>query len=490
MSTRVQLDRRSFSSLMQPTRCRWAFRFIIVLALSVLAEMASSGAYARDQLAPVTPKEPAFTSEPAKLLPAADVTNLNRIINESRSFGIPFAVRVEGIPTAISAEETQSNADGFYADTPIESVKDADDGLLLLVQIPANNTKGSTAAFAHGKNFFPLGGITKERLDSIVSGVLAPGFAKGTVGPSIYTAVSWIDFDQLFLQSPRLERTHGQMWLARIADFPLVVIMIATGIACGYFAFTIRRQTRAFARPGGLPAITSPFAAGAISRGRVDRAIDTAAVVSLLDTGSLKLQTNRFKRPTMELAGEPNADDPFLNRVWQTLTDIADPRSGLIESGPISRMGDVLQPVRRWQQDELRIVGYLSPRARTQNRALIVACGGAMLIAIYGIAPALISMSRWSIFVAAALILEATLIIWWAARRSVATDAGLRAVDAWKSTRAREIAAGDQQAVKDDHLFRLIADHDGARDGGTYLCEQYGNEVPGLVANIRGYSPA
>ena len=466
----------------------WAIGMTIAMAFFLIVCIATPSALARDDLAPVVPKEASFTAQPAKLLSATESSDVKRIVDDARTFGLPFAVRVVSVSAVPQSGESQSAANRLYADSPVESTSGADDGLLLLVQVPESNPSLTTAAFTHGAKFFPRGGVTQERLDSTLANVMIPLFQKGKVGTAVVTGTSWVAYDQLFLPSPRLERTNGQKWLARIADIPLLAIMVAAGILYAGWALAVHRRTRSYPVTDLAP-LTSPFAAGTISRGRVDRSVDTAAVVSLLDSGSVQsdAKTSRRDRMSLQLIEEPARQDPFLNHVWQTLSAIADPESGMIAASSLSRLSDALAPVRRWQAEDLAASGYLIPRGVSQNRWLMIGGGGVFLLAVYCIAPAMISMSRWSLFIAAALIVEVILIVWWATRRSFATDAGRRAVSDWKASVTARIADGDQDAITDRNIYTLITRQDNRDLDSAGTNESHGQAVPQLIATMRGF---
>jgi len=467
----------------------WAIAITIAIVLCSTTGIATPSALARDDLAPVAPKAVPFTSQPANLLSPTEVRDTTGIVNEARSFGVPFAVRVVSIPTVPQSDETQSAANRLYAESPIESGSGADDGLLLLVQVPTFGAALTTAAFAHGANFFPRGGITQERLDSALTNDMIPLFQKGKVGSAVVNGVSWVAYDQLFLPSPRLERTNGQKWLARIANIPLLLIMVVAGVLYAGWAFAVHRQTRAYPATD-LEPLSSPFAAGAVSRGRVDRAVDTAAVVALLDSGSLQTDSARHGRLSLKLIEEPARQDPFLSRVWQTLSAVADPESSTIVAGSLSRLSNAFVPARKSQAQDLADSGYLSPKGASQNRWLMIGGVGVVLLAAYCIAPAMISMARWSLFAAAALMLEVILIVWWAAGRSFATDAGRRAVREWKASVMARIAAGDQDAITDHRIYTLITRKDERLASMAASQEQTDQSVPSLIATMRGFGSA
>ncbi len=469
----------------------WSIALAMVFAICSMSWISAPSVLARDDLAPVTPKEESVTSEPADLLSATEANDIQRIVDDARTFGLPFAVRVVSVPTASQPDETQSAADRLYAQSPIESMGGADDGLLLVVQVPAGDPSSATAAFTHGTKFFPRGGVTQERLDATLTNIIAPLFQKGTIGAAIVTGTSWVAYDHLFLPSPQLERTNGQKWLARIANIPLLAIMVVAGIIYAGWALAVHRRTRAY-RATDLAPLTSPFAAGAITRGRVNRAVDSTAVVALINAGSVQAEANasRRDRVSLHLVEEPASQDPFLKRVWLTLSTIVDPESRTIAGNTLSRLSDALAPTRRWQQEDLASSGYLSPKASSQNRSLMIGGGAVFLLAVYSIAPSIISMSRWSLFIAAILIAEVILIVWWAAGRSFATDTGRHAVNAWKASMTERITAGDRDGIVDRDIYTLITTQDKRDLTSTGGNDLQGPAVPQVVATMRGFGSA
>jgi len=488
------MSKRMQASTYRPFRIRrwpghsWILALTIVVA-SIAATISPGIAVARDRLAPVTLDAAAFLAQPARLVSAADTENTNRIVNEARSFGVPFSVRVQTIPSTNTLEETQSEANLLYSNSNTESSKGADDGLFLLVQVPTAGSMRSTAAFAHGANTFPLGGFTQERLDATLTGIIAPLLAKGKIGAAAVAGTSWMAYDQLFISSPRLERTDGQSWLARVANVPLLLLMLVVGVAYAAGALMIRRRTLAYAVPGsGLPG--SPFAAGAIIRGRVDRAVSSAAVVHLVDTGSLRMNAGRQTQVALSIGPEPPSLDPFVTQIWKGLTSVADPQSGAIDPGSVARLNDTFKPARAWQEADLETLGYLSPNAPAENRWLLFGGLGVILLAIYCMAPAIVSLSRWTLFVAAALIAESIFILWWASHRSFATATGLRAVDTWKASITSRFANGDEDASFESDTFALVSSQDRLLATPASIEKRYGEEAPNLLASMRGFSAA
>lgn len=483
-------NRRLASPSKRYRRClgpgRTRIKACVIVMVLVAATTFPAVAGARDALAPVTLDAAAFLSQPARLVSSTDTENVNRIVSEARSFGVPFSVRVQSIPNVNTVEETQSEANLLYANSGIESTKEADDGILLLVQVPTAGNVRSTAAFAHGANTFPRGGITQERLDSTLADVIVPQLAKGQIGAAVVGGASWAAYDQLFISSPRLERSDGQRWLSRVANGPLLLIMLAVGVAYGAIARMMRRRTLSYSVPGSVM-LTSPFAAGAIIRGRVDRAVSAAAVVYLADTGSLRIDAGRQNQVALDVGPAPASPDPFVRRIWNDLTSIGDARSGTIAPGSVGRLNDAFGPARDWQRTELETLGYLSPRASAENRWLLIGGLGVILLAIYCMAPAIVSMSRWTLFLAAALIAETILVLWWASRRSFATSTGLRAVDTWKASVTSRVANGEDGVGVESDAFALVSSQDRLLAAPTGIERRYGDETPNLLASMRGF---
>lgn len=467
-----------------------AFRLVLIcLALGCLLLSTTTSASARDLFDPVNPAAAPFQATPSRLLDADDQKTIIKIINEARSFGVPFAVRVQSVPTPQDEESTQKEADQLYANQPIESGDGADDGLLLLVLVPTADRTQTSAAFTYGSHFLPQGGITPKALDRTLNEVMIPLFKTDTVENALINGVSWVTYDQLFLSSPRLERSDAQSWLARITNIPLIPIMLLAGTAYAVVAFWVARQTRNAPAAQQSSPLTSPFAAGAIRRGRVDEAIDAAAIVRLIDTGALELRTSRKGQQDLVLDADASpGTDPFLSHLWRDLVAMAAPETGIIAAGSIRRLRDAFGPARRWQEDQLAADGYLAPRSRSMNRELLFAGLALILLAVYCMAPAIVSMDRWGLFVDGALLIEAGAIIWWSFQRSFATTAGLHAVSAWEASVNTGKARGTDDAITAAEIYALIVDQEHRLGEDEPIARRFGPGIPPLMKTLRGFS--
>ena len=122
------------------------------------------------------------------------------------------------------------------------------------------------------------------------------------------------------------------------------------------------------------------------------------------------------------------------------------------------------------------------------NRELLFAGLALILLAVYCMAPAIVSMDRWGLFVAGALLIEVGAIIWWSFHRSFATTAGLHAVSAWEASVNAGKARGTDEAISSAEIYALIVDQEHRLGEDTPIARRFGPDIPPLMKTLRGFS--
>lgn len=439
------------------SRCCATAGVLLLLLLGALPAGVSAQDAERDRLAPLTMEAPPFASFPAGILTGDDATLIYRLVLENREFGVPLAVRVISVPTSAARlpgpvpsqqEITKRLAAEWLANEPIESSPGADDGILLLVVIPADDHTQTTAAYATGANAFPQNGVTRPRLDAIVRGVMEPYFRADTVGTGIAEGTATLSYENLFLSSPRIEVTGARERLQSVANLPLAALAAASALALLGFAFWLnRRRGPAGSATGPL----SPFAAAAIARGRVDDAVTTGAVLHLIELGALTPWTTP-RGVTLAIGPAPTGADRFVVHVWDALRVEAQGEPPAVSPAAMRRLPDVLSAPRHELEDDVARRGLLNRNAKRETLWVGLACFIVLAVALYTLTPAIVGLARWGVFAAAFALVAICLTIWWLSHRSWATATGEAALRAWTPASVAERELYDTIVDQDDLL--------------------------------------
>lgn len=462
---------------------------VALILVSLLATFLPTAVRAEDDiLAPVTPTADRYESSPADLLAEDDVQKINADVQDARDFGVPFAVRVQSVPSPQQQESVQAAADALYEREPIESSAGADDGLLLLVQIPSNDKTQTVAAFHTGTNFFPKGGITQARLDRILFEVMQPMYADQTIGSAIVTGVRWVAYDQLFMETPGTERSNAQTWLMRVTNAVAVPILLALAAAYVVLAALVARATHAHRPDGASGSIDSPLTAASVKIGQVTHAISTAAIGELIELGALAV-TRSGRQRTLTLLPNAVIPDPFLQRVQHRLEQIAG-TDHVLPANALRTIGAVTSEDRTWLEHHLASHGFFASNARRVNRILRIVGVLVIAVALYALIPAIAGRAQWGIFAAAATIATVLVVIWWTSHRSFTTASGTDALAAWLDTTASDAARGSERALLDREVYALATQGTKLLDAQKREDRVFGPGATTVFEIIQGYGPA
>lgn len=434
--------------------------FALLLVVSISAFPASTLAVERerDSLAPVTDMAaPAYQAAPPDIFQPVQVETFERLVYETRLFGVPLSVRVITTPTSLQLLEDVGAVDGAAAspediarqmaiewlqNEAIESSEGADDGLLLFVVIPEDDHSQTTAAFAAGTNALPINGVTEERLEGILANDMQPYFASNSIGEGINQGIAMLAYINLFEPSPRIELGTNHQRLQLAANGPLAAITV--GSTLGLLGLTAWIRSRRHDTGDLVKEPLSPFEAGAITRGRVDESVTTGALLRLLHKGALIARTTRSGEIAIERGSSMDIPDPFERTMLESLEAQMD-ESGRMPAAPMRRLQDILMPASRSLEDSLARKGLFNRDGRVETVWVVLGCFATAAVALFTLLPSILGMARFgilSILIALAGILVALV---WATRRSFATESGMHARDAWlaSSPEIEDLAAYD-----------------------------------------------
>jgi hypothetical protein len=448
---------------------RPSLRHLVFLVLIVMSVTIATGSVAaqRDPLASVVEMEaPQLQTVPPNIFATEQRDSITGVVNEARLFGVPLVVRVIQTPTPLgllsdagaiagaapSAQEiTERMAEEWLAREGVETSLGAEDGILLLVVIPEGNHQLTTAAFATGDNALPLNGLTRDRLDHVITTIMPPHFADNTIAAGIHSGIAHLSYDNLFAVPARLQRTEQQ---ERLRDLTNSVLVGMTGLgvlALGGLTLWIRRRdsTR-------IPAVgdtLSPFEAGALALGRVDEPVVTAALLHMVDRGILRVSMGHAGVLTLAINPDITTVDPFEQQILNLLATEAG-QDDRLPNAAVRRVQDVLAPAREWLQDDLARRNLFNRDAKIETLWIILGSAALGILALFSLVPSIVAMSRYGLFTFGIAMLMVAGALTWAVRRSWTTGAGQRILATWLSTRLHpEDAAIYDTIVHQDALL-------------------------------------
>jgi|GEM_PF-2088435 len=400
----------------------------------------------RDPLAPVVDMpSPQVQTIPDDLFTNEQRASLAGVVNEARLFGVPLVVRVITMPTSLQTlsdataltgvvptqqEIVQRMAETWLADEAVETSEGAGDGILLLVVVPENDHTLSTAAFATGPNALPLNGLTEEHLDRVLHDVIYPFFANDHIATGIHSGVAYLSYDNLFAVPARHQRSDQQQTLNDITSIAFTGLALIGVIALGGLVFWIRRRDPHSGQEADQR--LSPFEAGALTRGRVDTNVITAALLHLITIGALRVHMQKSGKMVLAIQESIPVADSFARDIMQRLAQEAG-EDGLIQGASMRRIQDVLSPVGDHLQDSLATRNLFNRDARVETTWVVLASAALAAFAVFLLMPSMMAMSRLGLAAMLMIGIAVVASLLWAARRSWTSRVGQRALAEWQA---------------------------------------------------------
>lgn len=394
-----------------------------------IAQVATGEHDGWDIFAPVAVTTDPVLIDPGDLLAKKDRDDLVKVVNEARTYGIPWSVHIITDSAVESDEAADKIAADRYAENPIETRKDAGDGLLMLVIVNEPDHTQTRVGFATGPNFYPRGGITPDRLRYIADVQMAPLIEESRIGDAVVEGATWVEWTQLFESTPdgpptTLERGLRDLlvpWGALLFGGLAALVLVA---AAGTKALTLRGT-------GGATTIAAAdgVTMGAIARGRVDRAVLAGAVLDALDRGAIAFdERNRLHAG----AAEPTGRDRILLDAIATV----EARGGVPTPAALGRYLASDGTLRRDLEDRLAADGALDRRSPVLTVWLRgIAAAGAVL-GVIGLVLSVAGEAAPSLAAAIALTVISLVALIWNERRSWTTRAGRAALRGWQAAHA------------------------------------------------------
>jgi hypothetical protein len=355
--------------------------------------------------------------DPGDLLRKDDREELEKVVNESRDYGIPFAVHVitdADVPADRSADAIAADR---YADTPVETSEGADDGLLMLVIVAEPDHTQTQVGFAAGSNFYPRGGITPERLRYIADVQMQALIDDDRIGAAVIEGATWVEWTQLFEPTPN----EPPSALARGLRDLLVPwgALLFSGLAALVLAAAI--GAKALTLRGAAPtAVLEPLdgvTMAAVARGRVDGAVLAGAALDALDRGVLALGPDNRLRPG---GATPTARDRSL----LAAIDAIEIRGGLATPARLGRYLASEGGARREKEDHMAGAGLLAWRAPVLTTWLRWIAAAGLLLGLIALVVSVLGEAAPSLAAGVALTAISLVALIWNEQRSWATRAG------------------------------------------------------------------
>jgi hypothetical protein len=374
---------------------------------------------------------PTLTITPSGLLTPHDTQVIYYLANQISEAGVPIRVVVQEVPQPpIDVGADASNRATFY---PVESKKGAQDGLLMLVEIPSNDHTKTKVAFYTGKNFFPNGGLTEESLTAINFDRIEPRIAQNTIGPAIIDGLNWIAWTNQFESSPRLVPSTWQHRIGQAIDLAIAPLLALYALALIVVGNRARAMTRRLAaRPrateNGLDIPADSVHLGALARGQVDDPVMVGVLLQLVAQGAIVVNGKGRKATGVQLLDRGRCQTETQWEIYDLLGQVADKETGWVSAATLRQLPDLWAPLRRKVAAHFASIGLFTPLAQPARRRARWWCAIGVVIAFVVLAVSTASMARWGILAGVGLVIVASFMWWWSGYQSRDTDAARSAV--------------------------------------------------------------
>jgi hypothetical protein len=383
-----------------------------------------------DIFAPVEVTSDPLTVEPARLLSRDDRETIEKVVVDGRrDWGLPFSVEViESTDATLNADELAAQR---FSEQPVESSEDAGDGLLMLVVVPEEDHTQTEVAFVTGPNFYPMGGLTQDRLDYIADVQMAALIEEDRIGDAVIEGATWVLWTHLFEPTPDAPATNLESGLQELlvpigaAAIAALAIFVALA-AIAVHILTLRGSVKTPVPDGLLAAATT--------RGRVDRAVGAGVILDAIDRGVVSVGAGGVLSVDRSMSSPATA--------WDAEVADAVESTGRRGAPPtvwdLARHLDTDTTLRGTVEDTLATAGFYYPKSPLATVALRwIAFAGAVLGAIV-LVISVIGEAAPAVAAAIALTAVSMVVLIWNERRSWATLAGRSATRRWREAHTGE----------------------------------------------------
>ncbi len=378
--------------------------------------------------------------EPENLLRKEDREALEKVVNESRDFGIPFTVHVITDEETDPDQSAEEIATGRYDHTPVETTDGADDGLLMVVIVPEADHTETQVGFAAGSNFYPRGGITPERLNYIATVQMQALIDDNRIGDAVVEGATWVEWTQLFEPTPNAPKSELEEGLGTLLT-PWGALLFG-GLAALVLAAAIVTKVLTWRGDGAATSLAAGDAIemGAIARGRIDRAVLAGSVLDAIDRGAITIDSQHLLRAGT-VSGSPR-DELMI----AAIRDIEE-RGGAPTPAALGRYLSHDGTVRRMLEDHMATSGAFDRRSPVFTVWLRAIAAAGLALGLIGLVVSVLGESAPSLAAAIALTGISLFTLIWNEQRQWTTRAGRAALQLWKA--GNPSADGRDRAIFD-----------------------------------------
>ena len=374
---------------------------------------------------------PTVTMSPSWLLAPHDIQTIQYLANQIALAGVPIRVvimEVPGNPINIGADANERL--NFY---PVESKKGAEDGLIMLVEVPATDHTKTQVAFVTGRNFYPNGGLSPAALTMIKYQYIQPLINKNTIGAAIIAGLNWVAWTNEFESSPRVQPVSWQKTVARLVDGVLAPLLALYTLALLALSVRTRRRDRRIKAeesqpPNGRDIPRDSVHLGALARGRVDDPVMVGVLLQLVAQRAISVYGKGLSASSIQLLDAGRCRTEPQREMYALLASIADSEYGRISADTLRQLPDLWSPLRHRIADHFETSGLFTPPVPPADRLLRRLCFIGLVLAAIALVVATVSMARWGILAGAVLALIASVVWWWSRHRRFETDAARASV--------------------------------------------------------------
>lgn len=442
----------------------------LIALLPAMSLMARDG----DTLLPVEVSAPGLKTNPESMLGNNFEVIVQRV-EEARTSGVPLAVRVvdlnqdsSQIPmpvrqlagndfaTPLSDSQKDIILESWIDQEPIETTQGANDGFMLLILVPKDQTQAQVLWWI-GPNALPINGLTAANIAGTQQ-VMQEQFDAGNVPNGIFLGILEFSYLIQFGESARIERTTLQDAL-HTAVLPLSIGTALAGLAVPGVSIWLSRRRQ----PGmvGNPNI-SPWEAAALYEGRATNVIPTAMLLDAVHRGVITPTTDGAM-----LINEPND-----NEAVEAIGMFANQHSQ-VSAQAMLEIDGIIAPITTGIEERLAEIAAFTNHAHVDRVWMQLAIGFTAFLAALSVVPTLASSSTSGVFGVAIALIGIAYGWWWLSSRSLTTPEGARLLNSWLKSASPNDRNLFDMAVNQTHLIN--------QDGGPDTSAQRQ-----LVRRLRG----
>lgn len=335
----------------------------------------------------------------AGVLSAAEVSDL-----EARAVANERA----GAPTIVYLRVAKADADGTSKDARelmdawnVQSAPDAQDGVVIFLNLTPDDTKHGQAAIWVGQGQSGAGGkLPKYELERIYNDVMRPPLRDGQTAAGIGAGLSALTNDLIVGPPPPPPPSTAERVGSAIAGLPLNIAGIAATLALVIFGLRAWRG-RPTAAPRGTPTLTRPgdlppaLAGALVTRQLTVAPLAEATVLDLARRSMLTLQPEGKRDLSLRLATTDTPLVSFERAIWERLREQAD--NGVVSAKAFKKLARQWPGFEQALRAELAERGWFDPQAKSRRSSFYTWGAVGLTAMLLAMIPAIIGRQPWGI---------------------------------------------------------------------------------------------